>query len=75
MISFEVVEQEGGLFKPDRRITKVRFNPKSQIMDMFMKKFGDYAAKRLEVEDVTPISRQITPEEIEEINKRLDDRY
>jgi len=75
MTSFEVVEMDGGLFRPDRTVTKVKFNPKSQIMDMFMKKFGDYAAKRLEVQDVTPISRMITDEEIERINKKLDERY
>lgn len=75
MGGIKIEEKDGGMFGSKTTIKDIKFNPKVPIMDMFLKKFGDYAAAKLQVEDVTPISKKITAEEAADIDKKLDEQY
>lgn len=75
MTGFEVVETNGGMFKPDVKVTKIKFASKEKIYEMFMKHFGAFAASKLQIEDVTPISKRITSEEATAIDKKLEGDY
>lgn len=75
MTGFEVAETNGGMFKPDVKVTKIKFLPKERLYEMFMKHFGAFAASKLQIEDVTPISKRITPEEAVAIDKKLEKDY
>ena len=75
MTGIKLEEGKGGMFGSATVIKDIKFNPKTPIMDMFMKKYGNYAAAKLAVEDVTPISSKLTPEEAKEISEKLDGKY
>lgn len=75
MTGFDVAEIAGGMFKPDTKVTKIKFASKEKIYEMFMKHFGAFAAKTLRIEDVTPISKRITAEEAADIDKKLENDY
>lgn len=75
MTGIKLEEGKGGMFGNTTTIKDIKFNPKTPIMDMFMKKYGDYAAAKLAVEDVTPISSRLTPEEAKDISEKLDGKY
>ena len=76
MTGFDVVETNGGMFKPDVKVTKIKFASKEKLYEMFMKHFpGGFAASKLQIEDVTPISKRITPEEAAAIDKKLERDY
>ena len=75
MTGFEVNETTGGMFKPDVKVTKIKFASKEKIYEMFMKHFGAFAAEKFQVEDVTPISKRITAEEAAAIDKKLENDY
>ena len=75
MTGFEVNETAGGMFKPDTKVTKIKFASKEKIYEMFMKHFGAFAAEKFQVEDVTPISKRITAEEAAAIDKKLENEY
>ena len=72
---FDVNEASGGMFKPDTKVTKIKFASKEKLYEMFMKHFGAFAAERLQVEDITPISKRITAEEAAAIDKKLEKEY
>lgn len=75
MTSIKIEEGKGGMFGGTTTIKDIKFNSKVPIMDMFMKKYGDYAASKFEVEDVTPISSKISAAEAKEIGEKLDGKY
>ena len=75
MTGFDLREANGGMFKPDVKVTKIKFASKEKIYEMFMKHFGAFAASKLQIEDVTPIAKRITAEEAAAIDKKLENDY